>query len=99
MDKPAVAIIDDEKDMRESVSQWLRLSDFDPISFEAAESALGTLGPEYPGVVVSDIRMPNMDGMALLRRLQSVDPGLPVILMTGHGDVPMAVEGDAHRRL
>ena len=43
-------------------------------------------------MVISDIRMPGMDGMALLRRLQSVDPGLPVILMTGHGDVPMAVE-------
>ena len=42
--------------------------------------------------MISDIRMPGMDGMALLRRLQSIDPGLPVILMTGHGDVPMAVE-------
>ena len=42
--------------------------------------------------MISDIRMPGIDGMALLRRLQSVDPGLPVILMTGHGDVPMAVE-------
>ena len=50
------------------------------------------IGPDFPGVVISDIRMPGMDGMALLRRLQSVDPGLPVILMTGHGDVPMAVE-------
>ncbi len=90
--KHAVAIIDDEVDMRESVSQWLRLSDFEPLTFEGAESALKRLGPDYPGVVVSDIRMPNMDGMALLRRLQSIDPGLPVILMTGHGDVPMAVE-------
>ena len=50
------------------------------------------LGPDFAGVVISDIRMPGMDGMALLRRLQSIDPGLPVILMTGHGDVPMAVE-------
>ena len=50
------------------------------------------IGPDFAGVVISDIRMPGMDGMALLRRLQSIDPGLPVILMTGHGDVPMAVE-------
>ena len=42
--------------------------------------------------MITDIRMPRMDGMALLRRLQGLDPGLPVILMTGHGDVPMAVE-------
>jgi DNA-binding NtrC family response regulator len=87
-----VAIIDDEVDMRESVAQWLQLSGFAPLSFEAAEPALKTLAPDFTGVVISDIRMPGMDGMALLRRLQSVDPGLPVILMTGHGDVPMAVE-------
>lgn len=88
----SVAIIDDESDMRESVAQWLQLSGFEPMRFEAAEAALKALAQDFPGVVVSDIRMPGMDGMALLRRLQSVDPGLPVILMTGHGDVPMAVE-------
>jgi len=87
-----VAIIDDEADMRLSVAQYLQLSGFEPISFDAAEPALKRLAPDFGGIVVSDIRMPGMDGMALLRRLQSVDPGLPVILMTGHGDVPMAVE-------
>ncbi len=90
--KSSVAIIDDEADMRESVAQWLQLSGFEPLSFDAAESALKSLAPDFPGVVVTDIKMPGMDGMALLRRLQSIDPGLPVILMTGHGDVPMAVE-------
>jgi DNA-binding NtrC family response regulator len=90
--KPKVAIIDDEADMRESVAQWLQLSGFEPLCFEGAEPALKVLGPDFDGVVISDIRMPGMDGMALLRRLQSIDPGLPVILMTGHGDVPMAVE-------
>ena len=91
-EKSKVAIIDDEADMRESVSQWLELSGFEPVTFEAAEPALKVIGPDFPGVVITDIRMPGMDGMALLRRLQSIDPGLPVILMTGHGDVPMAVE-------
>ena len=90
--KRPVAIIDDESHLRESVAQWLQLYGFEPVSFDAAEAALKTLTPEFGGVVLSDIRMPGMDGMALLRRLQSVDPGLPVILMTGHGDVPMAVE-------
>lgn len=50
------------------------------------------VGPGFAGVVVSDIRMPKMDGMALLRAVREVDPDLPVILMTGHGDVPLAVE-------
>jgi DNA-binding NtrC family response regulator len=90
--KNLVAIIDDEADMRASVGQWMSLSGFQPELYESAEAALKRLGPEYPGVVVTDIKMPGMDGMALLRRLQSVDPGLPVIMMTGHGDVPMAVE-------
>ncbi|CAN5681599.1 sigma-54 dependent transcriptional regulator [soil metagenome] len=87
-----VAIIDDEADMRASVGQWMNLSGFQPELYDSAESALKRLGTEYPGVVVTDIKMPGMDGMALLRRLQSVDPSLPVIMMTGHGDVPMAVE-------
>ncbi len=90
--KSRVAIIDDEADMRESVGQWLGLSGFDTVVFDSAELGLKTIGADFEGVVVSDIRMPGMDGMALLRRLQSIDPGLPVILMTGHGDVPMAVE-------
>jgi DNA-binding NtrC family response regulator len=90
--KPTIAIVDDEADMRESIAQWLQLSGFEPLRFDGAELALKTLAPDFPGVVVTDIKMPGMDGMALLRKLQSVDPGLPVILMTGHGDVPMAVE-------
>lgn len=90
--KTPVAIVDDEADMRESVAQWLQLSGFDPSSFESAEAALKALTPAFVGVVVSDIRMPGIDGMAFLRRMQTIDPALPVILMTGHGDVPMAVE-------
>jgi DNA-binding NtrC family response regulator len=87
-----IAIVDDEQDMRQSISQWLALSGFDTETFANAEDALKKLGPEYPGVVVSDIKMPGMDGMQFLKRLMSVDSGLPVIMITGHGDVPMAVE-------
>ena len=87
-----VAIVDDEADMRQSISQWLALSGFDTETYASAEEALKGIGPEFPGVVVSDIKMPGMDGMALLKRLMSLDSGLPVIMITGHGDVPMAVE-------
>ncbi len=87
-----VAIVDDEADMRASISQWLALSGFDTETFPSAEEALKSIGPEFPGVVVSDIKMPGMDGMQFLKKLMGMDSGLPVILITGHGDVPMAVE-------
>ncbi len=87
-----VAIVEDEADMRQSISQWLALSGFDTETYPSAEEALKSIGPEFPGVVVSDIKMPGMDGMAFLKRLMGMDSGLPVILITGHGDVPMAVE-------
>lgn len=78
--------------MRQSISQWLALSGFDTETYGSAEDALKGIGPDFPGVVVSDIRMPGMDGMAFLKKLMGQDSGLPVILITGHGDVPMAVE-------
>ena len=87
-----VAIVDDEQDMRQSISQWLGLSGFETETYASAEEALKAIGPDWPGVVVSDIKMPGMDGMAFLRKLIGLDSGLPVILITGHGDVPMAVE-------
>ena len=87
-----VAIVDDEKDMRQSISQWLALSGFDTETYSSAEEALKGLGNDFPGIVVSDIKMPGMDGMQFLRKLKGVDSSLPVIMITGHGDVPMAVE-------
>ena len=87
-----IAIVDDEKDMRQSISQWLALSGYDTETFASAEEALGTLGADYPGIVISDIKMPGMDGIQLLRKLMGSDSALPVIMITGHGDVPMAVE-------
>ena len=86
-----VAIIDDEKHIRESISQWLTLTGYETDVFPDADSALKIIGNGYPGVVISDIRMPELDGMELLQRLTRLDPEIPVILITGHGDVPMAV--------
>ncbi|OJY33693.1 MAG: DNA-binding response regulator [Rhodobacterales bacterium 65-51] len=87
-----IAIVDDEADMRQSISQWLALSGFDTETYGSAKDALAAITGDFPGVIVSDIRMPGMDGMAFLKRLMGMDSALPVIMITGHGDVPMAVE-------
>ncbi len=87
-----IAIVDDEKDMRQSIRQWLALSGYDTEAFGSAEEALGALGTDYPGIVISDIKMPGMDGIQFLKKLMGNDSALPVIMITGHGDVPMAVE-------
>ncbi|WP_299350568.1 sigma-54 dependent transcriptional regulator [uncultured Shimia sp.] len=87
-----IAIVDDEQDMRQSISQWLALSGYDTETFASAEDALKALGPDYPGIVITDIRMPGMNGMQFLKKLMGSDSTLPVIMITGHGDVPMAVE-------
>ncbi|MEO0358319.1 MAG: sigma-54 dependent transcriptional regulator [Pseudomonadota bacterium] len=87
-----IAIVDDEQDMRQSISQWLALSGFETETFSNATDALKGLASDYPGIVVTDIRMPGMDGMQFLRKIKGVDSALPVIMITGHGDVPMAVE-------
>ncbi|ELF6208443.1 sigma-54-dependent Fis family transcriptional regulator [Pseudomonas putida] len=88
----SVIVVDDEASIRSAVEQWLSLSGFSVQLFARAEECLAHLPQHFPGVIISDVRMPGMDGLQLLERLQSEDPDLPVILLTGHGDVPMAVE-------
>lgn len=87
-----IAIVDDEQDMRESISQWLTLSGYRTQTFAKAEDALKDLDSDFHGIFISDIKMPGMDGMTFLKRVQSIDNQLPVIMITGHGDVAMAVE-------
>ena len=91
-DLTLVAFIDDDADLRAANAQSLRLAGLEVLSFERAEAALDRLDASFPGVVVSDIRMPGMDGRQLFARLRDIDPDLPVILITGHGDVAQAVE-------
>lgn len=87
-----VAIVDDEQDMRQSISQWLALSGFTTEIYSDGLDAVAAIGSDFPGVVITDIRMPGLDGMGLLKRLNALDSTIPVIMITGHGDVPMAVE-------
>ena len=86
-----VFLIDDEKHIRVASTQMLELAGYDVRAFASAADALPLLGPEWSGVVISDIKMPDMDGLAFLERALRVDRDLPVILVTGHGDISMAV--------
>lgn len=87
-----VILIDDEEDVRISGSQTLELEGFDVIALGSAEDAIEYLSPNWPGVVVTDVRMPKMNGFDLLQHIQDIDAELPVILITGHGDVAMAIK-------
>ena len=87
-----VMVIDDEASIRDAVEQWLGLSGFSVQRFSQAEDCLAQLPADFAGVILSDVRMPGMGGLALLAQVQARDPELPVILLTGHGDVPMAVQ-------
>lgn len=86
-----VLLVDDEDAVRRANAQTLSLADCEVQACADAEAALAACASQPPDVVVSDVRMPGMDGLALFRRLQTLDAELPVILVTGHGDVPMAV--------
>jgi two-component system C4-dicarboxylate transport response regulator DctD len=88
----SVIVVDDEAPIREAVQQWLSLSGFDVQLFSRPEDCLARLPEHFSGVVLSDVRMPGMSGLELLEQLHKRDPDLPVILLTGHGDVPMAVD-------
>jgi two-component system C4-dicarboxylate transport response regulator DctD len=87
-----VALVEDDTELRHAAQQALAIEGFVVHPFAGAEAALAALSPEFDGVVVSDIRMPRIDGLELFARLTEMDAELPVILVTGHGDVPMAVE-------
>ncbi len=86
-----VIFVDDDADLRAATAQTLELAGYRPLVFGSAEAALATLGADFPGVVVSDIRMPGLTGLQLFERIRALDPDLPVILVTGHGDVDLAV--------
>lgn len=98
-DSLQVLLVEDDPDVRLGCEQALQLEDIPVSSVDSAEKARRRLTRDFPGIVVSDIRLPGMDGMALLAELQAIDPELPVVLITGHGDVSLAVQamkGGAH---
>lgn len=91
MNMPRILLVEDDDAVRLGVEQALELADISAISFAAAEPALAALKRDGADVLISDVRLPGMDGLGLLKEALIVDAGLPVIMMTGHGDVSMAV--------
>jgi two-component system response regulator FixJ len=90
--KPAVHVIDDDVAMRDSLDFLLKSAGFDVHLFDSAEAFLGTKPLPDGACVITDIRMRGLDGLELLERLRSKGDHVPVIVMTGHGDVPLAVK-------
>jgi two-component system, LuxR family, response regulator FixJ len=91
-DQPSVHVIDDDEAMRDSLAFLLQSANIPVRTHESAVAFLAALPGVRSGCIVTDIRMPEIDGLELLRRLKQLGVHLPVIVITGHGDVPLAVE-------
>ena len=91
-EKPIVHVVDDDDAMRDSMAFLLSSAGIESQTYDSAVSFLDKLPSAIKGCVVTDVRMPGMSGIDLLRELKLRAPTLPVIVITGHGDVPLAVE-------
>ncbi len=91
MSRGKVLLVDDEEALRLSFAQSLDLAGFAVEAHGGAETVLDAIGYGFDGIVITDIRMPGMDGMTLMGRIRDIDPDIPVILVTGHADVQLAV--------
>lgn len=91
-DNCLVHVIDDDEAMRNSLSFLLKAANMDVRVYDSATAFIAGFKPEGRGCIVTDVRMPEMDGLELLRRLKASAVDLPVILITGHGDISLAVE-------
>jgi two-component system C4-dicarboxylate transport response regulator DctD len=91
MKTPTICVVDDHDEVRNALVEMLQLANYQVCGYASAAAALPHLNDTWSGIVISDIRMPNMDGFEFLSALQAIDVDLPVILITGHGDVQMAL--------
>lgn len=88
---PTVFIIDDDSSVRDAVSLLLRTDGLNVATFASAAAFLEAITVQQPGCLVLDVRMPGMSGLDLQKQLQARGFGMPILFMTGHGDVPMAI--------
>lgn len=91
MSAETILFVDDEEHLRFAAEQTLQLEGLDVLSCPEAEQALAFVARDFTGILVTDIRLPGLDGLGLMRRTLEIDPQFPVILVTGHGDVELAV--------
>ena len=92
MKKAVVFLIDDDVDLLASATDWIEMNGFEVAAFSNAIDAIRQLDNVVPDVLVSDIRMPSVDGMTLLATVRKSHPAVPVVLLTGHGEVQLAVK-------
>ena len=90
--KPVVSIVDDDQDVRQSLETLLKGKKYLTQSYESAEEFLESFDPTTVGCLLLDVRMPEMDGMELFAVMRERKWIIPVIIMTGHADVQMAIE-------
>lgn len=86
-----IILVDDEEHIRLAAGQTLELGGYDVTALETAEQALNIITADWPGVLITDINLPGIDGLDLMKKVVALDSTLPVILITGHGDITMAV--------
>ena len=91
MSGPTLFIIDDQASVRHALSEMLNVFGFAVETYESADAFLASLDRSRPGCIVADVRMPGTDGIELTRELARRKISLPVVLISGHADVPMAV--------
>ena len=91
--KPTVFVVDDESAMREAFTCLLEAEGLEVRTYESGEAFLAAYQPRQPGCLLLDVRMRGMSGLQLQARLAQMEPTLPVIIITGHGDISMAVQG------
>lgn len=92
MTEATVHVVDDDESARESLAFLLESADFHVVTYDGAPAFLDALPNARPGCVITDVRMPDMSGQELVARLAALNTRMPVIMITGHGDIPMAVE-------
>ena len=90
--KPRILLVDDDTDILRLLSIRLSTSGYEVISVESAEKALARIHSFHPHLVITDLQMEKMDGMALFEQLHDTHPSLPVIILTAHGTIPDAVQ-------
>ena len=92
IEKPLILVVDDEEDIRSSLKRILEYEGLETIEAASGKEALGSVDERVPDAVLLDIKMPRMDGLEVLAELKKRHPGLPVVMVSGHGTIATAVE-------